>query len=182
MAIDTTWRLGVSADNTPILATRRQGPEPERDKPILVGVRGKWYDVSKYVAVHPGGDILLEYADRDATASFVAYHDDRVLKHWKPVGTYAFDAAAPDGDAFAGAHLRLAEEFERLGFFRTSRVWVGWMLLRAAGSNICLIAAVPGTAGCWWSGLVAHTASCASLICRSASSLTCERGPRPVEL
>ena len=46
------------------------------------------YDLTKYLARHPGGDVLLEFAGRDATAQFVAYHSDSVLKHWKPVGTY----------------------------------------------------------------------------------------------
>lgn len=80
------YQLGHSSEGTPIVQAKWR-PVPEKG-PILVGVRGSWYDVSMYVPSHPGGDIILEFAGRDATAQFVAYHPDKVLRHWKPVGTY----------------------------------------------------------------------------------------------
>lgn len=115
----TNWRVGVSGDRTPIFQTKRQFP-PASEKPVLIGVRGKWYDVTNFAASHPGGDVILEYAGRDATAVFVAYHHDKVLQRWKAAGTYDFDADAPGGDAFAGAHIKLAADFEAKGYFVTS--------------------------------------------------------------
>ena len=56
-----------------------EGANPE--KPKLIGIDGRWYDVTKFVSKHPGGKVILEYVGRDASAIFHAYHDsDRVLK------------------------------------------------------------------------------------------------------
>lgn len=47
-------------------------------QPCVVGVKGRWYDVSAYVAFHPGGDIICEFHQKDATYHFLAYHDEKV--------------------------------------------------------------------------------------------------------
>jgi len=96
------------------------------DKPILIGIRGNWYDVTSYVGHHPGGDVLLEFAGQDATAQFLAYHDEEVvLRHRKPVGTgYVWDQKRPGGDALEGDYLRLHQRFKSLGYFKTDMTWL----------------------------------------------------------
>jgi fatty acid desaturase len=133
---------------------------------VRVGVRGKWYDVSNFVERHPGGDVLLEFQDRDATAQFIAFHDEaKVLKHWKPVGTYEFDEAAPGGDPLEGEYLKLAAHFEREGYFETDMRWfarrlalIAMMLLGAllgaiayvqAGSRLSFVAGAVLLGGFW---------------------------------
>ena len=125
------WRAGVSGDGTPIYQSKRL--IPKEGEPLLVGIRGSWYDITNFVLRHPGGDVLLEFVGRDATAPFVAYHAESVLKAWKPVGFYEFDADAPNGDSFAGAHLKLADAFEEAGFFRTSKRFIASRFGMAAG-------------------------------------------------
>lgn len=39
-------------------------------------VAAKVYDVTSWVEQHPGGDVLLSYAGRDATDVFTAFHSD----------------------------------------------------------------------------------------------------------
>eukprot|EP00168_Porphyra_purpurea_P012739 TRINITY_DN340_c0_g1_i1.p1 TRINITY_DN340_c0_g1~~TRINITY_DN340_c0_g1_i1.p1 ORF type:complete len:268 (-),score=91.15 TRINITY_DN340_c0_g1_i1:838-1641(-) len=41
-----------------------------------VSIRGKVYDVSAFSAVHPGGDIVLTAAGKDATDVFAAFHQN----------------------------------------------------------------------------------------------------------
>ena len=89
---------GHSSDSESIVSTFRPNLPP--DKPILIGICGKWwYDATEYLRHHPaGGDILLDFAGRDATAHFLAYHGaKKVLKYCKPVGTYELNEEAPDG-------------------------------------------------------------------------------------
>lgn len=145
----TTWRKGgVNAEGTRVKEIfRREAPA---SGPILVGVRGTWYDVTSYVKHHPGGDVILEYAGRDATAIFVANHDERILKRHKRAGEYEWDEARPKGDALEGDFLALAREFETEGLFVTSMAWFRsrlyiWAAFLAA--TLGLIAAY--TRG-WW--------------------------------
>jgi len=96
-----TYRVARSVEGTKIVEAKFRPVPPEG--PVLVGVRGNWYDITKYVPNHPGGDILLEFAGRDATAQFVAYHSDKVLKHWKPVGSYKCAAMLAQNTLAPGA-------------------------------------------------------------------------------
>ena len=94
---------GHSSDSESIVSTFRPNLPP--DKPILIGIRGKWwYDATEYLRHHPaGGDILLDFAGRDAAAHFLAYHGaKKVLKYCKPVGTYELNKEAPDGEHMQG--------------------------------------------------------------------------------
>mmetsp|Transcript_21482 Transcript_21482/g.49343 ORF Transcript_21482/g.49343 Transcript_21482/m.49343 type:complete len:461 (-) Transcript_21482:269-1651(-) len=117
------YGAGIAHDGTRIKEAKR--PQLHgTGQPLLVGVRGKWYDVSKYVSRHPGGDLLLEFVGKDATAQFVAYHSDRVLKGWRPVGEYEWNAEAPGGDQLEGDVLRLSARFETEGLFETPRSFV----------------------------------------------------------
>eukprot|EP00658_Telonema_sp_P-2_P037799 TRINITY_DN27172_c0_g1_i1.p1 TRINITY_DN27172_c0_g1~~TRINITY_DN27172_c0_g1_i1.p1 ORF type:complete len:246 (+),score=64.16 TRINITY_DN27172_c0_g1_i1:153-890(+) len=132
---------GVNIEGTRIKEALRP-VRKERDK-CLVGVRGKWYDVTNFVRNHPGGDVLTEFAGRDATAQFMAYHDEvKVLGKRKPVGTYEWDESAPGGDAMEADYLRLGYEFERLGYFKPDLAWttsrIGLAFAFLASSLLCV--------------------------------------------
>ena len=164
-AAKSKWRVGaMNPEGRRIKSIIRQ--ERGASEEVRVGVRGKWYDVSKFVERHPGGDVLLEFQDRDATAQFVAFHDEaKVLKHWKPVGTYEFDEAAPGGDPLEGEYLKLAAHFEREGYYETDMRWfarrlalIAMMLLGAllgaiayvqAGSRLSFVAGAVLLGGFW---------------------------------
>lgn len=169
----SAWRVGaLNAEGYRIKEAIRQQRGASGE--VRVGVRGKWYDVSNFVERHPGGDVLLEFQDRDATAQFIAYHDEaKVLKHWRPVGTYEFDEAAPGGDPLEGEYLKLAAHFEREGYFETDMRWFAgklalttMMLLGAllgaiayvqAGSRLSFVAGAVLLAGFWQqSGFFMH--------------------------
>lgn len=115
------YAMGKTMDGASIVDTLRAAAPAG---PVLIGVRGNWYDVTSFVEKHPGGDVLLDFAGQDATAQFIAYHDDRVLKGRKPVGTYAWNPDAPGNDAFEGDFLKLAAKWESQGYFETSLAFI----------------------------------------------------------
>jgi len=43
-------------------------------------IKGKVYDVSQWVSRHPGGDLIMQGAGREATPFFVPYHPSKVSK------------------------------------------------------------------------------------------------------
>lgn len=90
-----------------------------KKKKKLVGIRGKWYDVTTFVPHHPGGDVILEFVGRDATAQFMAYHSPKVLAKRKPVGSYDFDPDKPGGEAMQGDWMKLVDRYEAMGYFQT---------------------------------------------------------------
>ncbi|CAH1774251.1 unnamed protein product [Owenia fusiformis] len=85
----------------------------------LIGIAGAWYDVKHFIAKHPGGPIIKEFIGKDATSVFRAFHDNSVLKHRRPVGTYQRSFADPATKAFAELHIF----FKNNGFFESNQVW-----------------------------------------------------------
>jgi hypothetical protein len=107
---------GINAEGKPVKATLRKQFQPSATNPLLIGIRGNWYDVTSFVPHHPGGDILLDFAGQDATPQFIAYHDEKmVLKSRKPVGRYDYKAA----DKMDEDWLKLNDKYEKLGYFKT---------------------------------------------------------------
>ncbi|CAH1800240.1 unnamed protein product [Owenia fusiformis] len=92
----------------------------EDGKRKLVGVDGFWYDVTDFIDKHPGGPIIGSFIGEDATHVFHAYgHDPKILKHRKPVGTYAMRERHPADKDFD----ELKKIFEERGYFETDFVW-----------------------------------------------------------
>lgn len=87
---------------------------------IHIGVCGDWYDVTDFVWKHPGGDIILEYADRDATLIFYAFHPRGVLEKRRDMicGTYDYKPTIHET-----AYMRLYRDFEERGFFASTSMW-----------------------------------------------------------
>lgn len=127
---------GRAADGAPIANSQRPAAAPtvdtiitaqdnETKQALLVGVRGNWYDITNFLPYHPGGDVILEFVGRDATAQFMAYHNPRVLAKRKPVGTYDFDKVKPGGEVMQGDWMALSEKYEQLGYYDTP-LWFVW--------------------------------------------------------
>lgn len=109
-------------------------------RPAMIGILGKWYDASNFAPHHPGGDILYEFHNRDATAQFLAYHDSRILTDRIRLtvrGEYEYDTEKPGGSAFQGAWMKLNAKFEREGRYATP---LSFLLSRVA----ILVAAAAG--------------------------------------
>jgi cytochrome b involved in lipid metabolism len=53
-----------------------------KDKQWLV-IDCSVYDITKFAAFHPGGELIIrEYAGKDATESFYAFHRQEVLQKY----------------------------------------------------------------------------------------------------
>lgn len=173
-SVPQTYFQGRAKGGHPITDTHR--PALQQDKPLLIGIRGKWYDVTEYLPHHPGGDVLLEFSGRDATAQFLAYHDaKRVLKYRKHVGTYDFNEDAPGGEPMQGDWLKLYDKYEELGYNKTPTSFIisrfaiifaflivsltlVWYYLRSPHPLILLMASI-SLAGFWQqSGFLMHDA------------------------
>ncbi|XP_013386990.1 cytochrome b5 [Lingula anatina] len=50
------------------------------DNPPWIIIDNKMYDISGYVSQHPGGDIILKHAGKDATLAFQHQPAHRVVK------------------------------------------------------------------------------------------------------
>lgn len=82
----------------------------------LIGIDGKWYDVSNFISKHPGGPVIQHFLGKDATIVFHTYgHSDSMLKYRKPVGTYKRVNETPADQDFE----KLMKDFKRNGYFET---------------------------------------------------------------
>eukprot|EP01062_Namystynia_karyoxenos_P066035 TRINITY_DN60054_c0_g1_i1.p1 TRINITY_DN60054_c0_g1~~TRINITY_DN60054_c0_g1_i1.p1 ORF type:complete len:788 (+),score=253.74 TRINITY_DN60054_c0_g1_i1:104-2467(+) len=96
---DGTARAVHKDSHNRILRVLAPTPPPGGRK--LIGVDGKWYDVTAFIPYHPGGDVLEEFVGRDATAQVLAFHSRDVLRGRQPVGEYerVVDPAERDFEA-----------------------------------------------------------------------------------
>lgn len=91
----------------------------------LVGVNGKWYDMTSFIPKHPGGPVIEQFIGKDATVPFksIFNHGD-ILKHRKPVGTYRVAKRHPADDDFE----KLIKMFHEKGWFKTDWGWYAKMM------------------------------------------------------
>ncbi|KAL3937165.1 MAG: hypothetical protein SGARI_002260 [Bacillariaceae sp.] len=110
------YTKGRSDDGTVIHGSLRPRRDPKQS-PAIIGIQGKWYDATKFAAHHPGGDIIYEFHNRDATAQFLAYHNVKLLERYKfsVKGEYEFDFDAPGGSKLQGAWMKLNQKFQAEG-------------------------------------------------------------------
>jgi len=86
----------------------------------LVGVNGKWYDITDFISKHPGGPIIEMFVGKDASVPFkTMFNHGDILKHRKPVGTYRMANRHPADDDFE----KLIRMFHEKGWFTTDWEW-----------------------------------------------------------
>jgi fatty acid desaturase/cytochrome b involved in lipid metabolism len=113
---------------------------------LIVGVEGEWYDVTKFAQRHPGGDVIYEFHNRDATGPFLAYHNRKVLKMAKkiisnkeeerqeppPTPTPGKDKVTSNkGGNLDDDWIKLNDEFEKLGLYEPTMLflWSRWLIV-----------------------------------------------------
>lgn len=87
----------------------------------LIGIDGYWYDVTKFIPHHPGGNIITRFVGKDASAVFHAFHKDSVLKHRKPY--MKLDSESVENDEVTQTFAELGNFFEKEGYFKTNYYW-----------------------------------------------------------
>lgn len=84
-------------------------------------IQGKVYDVSSWVTRHPGGDLIMQGAGREATAFFVPYHPSKVSKMLRKYEIGIVDDYKPFytwESEFYGTMKRRVDEFCQKNDFR----------------------------------------------------------------
>mmetsp|Transcript_8190 Transcript_8190/g.34409 ORF Transcript_8190/g.34409 Transcript_8190/m.34409 type:complete len:470 (-) Transcript_8190:101-1510(-) len=90
------------------------------NEPCMITVNEQTYDMRNWVSSHPGGDIILQYHDKDATAVFAAFHSKEaydVLRRFSPADTPTQmdgHAPAPKAASNSAASATAAADFETL--------------------------------------------------------------------
>lgn len=50
--------------------------KPQRFAPMRTKINGRWLELSEeFIRAHPGGPVITQYADADATHIFHAFHE-----------------------------------------------------------------------------------------------------------
>eukprot|EP01065_Artemidia_motanka_P035395 TRINITY_DN43310_c0_g1_i1.p1 TRINITY_DN43310_c0_g1~~TRINITY_DN43310_c0_g1_i1.p1 ORF type:complete len:487 (+),score=177.57 TRINITY_DN43310_c0_g1_i1:59-1462(+) len=129
-------------------------PEVEEGEPMLVGVEGKWYDMTSFIPHHPGGEVIKEFIGRDATAQVLAFHGKDVMKGRTPVGKYEREDDAAQLD-FEALLKRLRDD----GWYRPPLQWFAAKCLVCfaffAVSAFCIFSSAPDFCPAWlWSYVV----------------------------
>ncbi|XP_013413397.1 sphingolipid 10-desaturase isoform X2 [Lingula anatina] len=108
--------ISVGENNNQV--NRKASTHQDQGERKLIGIDGKWYDITTFIPHHPGGDIIKHFIGRDATAVFHSFHERDVLKHRKPVGDFELDE-----DPATEAFRQLQKFFIENGYFETSMLW-----------------------------------------------------------
>lgn len=125
--------------------------------PQQIVIEGVTYDVARYAAKHPGGEILLKYLGRDATAAFAAFHVASVrkklagLKAKAPLVLPESELSSDAERDFAALHARARDEglfASRPGFFIQQGLFVTALIAASVG----LVAGFGGAAWSWVTG------------------------------
>eukprot|EP00298_Acanthocystis_sp_HF-20_P016453 c21485_g2_i1.p1 GENE.c21485_g2_i1~~c21485_g2_i1.p1 ORF type:complete len:443 (+),score=141.42 c21485_g2_i1:135-1463(+) len=99
------------------IRTTPKGVKNEDKK--YIGIDGKWYDITTLANNHPGGNIILEYINKDATQVFHSFHNPNILNHFRIVGTYDPQLSPIDQDL-----LSLLKSFWLEGLFEPNFNWI----------------------------------------------------------
>jgi cytochrome b involved in lipid metabolism len=76
----TSEKNSTSESNSKPIITWKELKQHTSKDDCWIALHGKVYDVTKFATVHPGGNIIYEYAGRDATDEFDAFHLPRVQR------------------------------------------------------------------------------------------------------
>ena len=92
------------------LATNKQSDDQNYIDRQCIGIDGYWYDITKFIPFHPGGDVIKQFVGKDASAVFHAFHKDSVLKHRRPCGK--MQEIKPEVDEAGVAFTQLGKKFQ----------------------------------------------------------------------
>eukprot|EP00164_Ancoracysta_twista_P003154 GFYU01004206.1.p1 GENE.GFYU01004206.1~~GFYU01004206.1.p1 ORF type:complete len:451 (-),score=140.41 GFYU01004206.1:245-1597(-) len=109
----------MTADAVPItiLGTKSSYAIGGASEECVIFIHGKCYDVTKWVADHPGGDILLKYHLKDATDAFTAFH---AKDTWRMLTAYEIKSSDARFDTYK-SQMPNTEDSTLLKNFRAFR-------------------------------------------------------------
>ncbi|XP_035666843.1 sphingolipid 10-desaturase-like isoform X3 [Branchiostoma floridae] len=119
----------------------------------LVGVEGKWYDVTNFAHRHPGGDIINYFINKDATDVFRSVHPrggEHLIKYLKAVGTYTNSVTE---DPFNRDMRELYNRLQKEGYFKPDLRWYAKKYAVCLVLLFVIIALVVGFESSWAHGL-----------------------------
>eukprot|EP01026_Neomeris_dumetosa_P031093 TRINITY_DN2470_c0_g1_i1.p1 TRINITY_DN2470_c0_g1~~TRINITY_DN2470_c0_g1_i1.p1 ORF type:complete len:486 (-),score=56.14 TRINITY_DN2470_c0_g1_i1:998-2455(-) len=96
-------------------------------------VKNKVYDVSEFVEKHPGGRVIKEYAGKDASDVFNAFHSK---KAWQQLSEF-YIGEIRDSNQLSPVQLeyqQLYRDFKREGLFKSNKLYYLWKVM----SNQCI--------------------------------------------
>jgi fatty acid desaturase len=102
------------------------------DEKRFVHIDGVAYDVEHWARKHPGGEVMLRFLGKDATAAFLAFHQRRshkTLKAFRVKGERPEAPVPESAHAVERAFAALRDEVEAAGAFTGRR---GYFLARGA--------------------------------------------------
>lgn len=122
---DILTQPALNSDNQPINDSIRCQPIVYNSKTAkCIGVNGIWYDVTNFVSLHPGGNIIMEYFGQDATSTFFMYHTVEDLNRVKKSSTYNMKLVNPIScSPIEQDYRELQVLFRKLGYFDADLKW-----------------------------------------------------------
>lgn len=100
---------------------KARGTKTERK---YIGYRGQWYDITKFIKHHPGGNIIERFVGQDATHVIETAHRGDVLTLRRPINA-GYDGTSPgyQPTSFGRQMLALHHRLQKEGFYDSSRDW-----------------------------------------------------------
>lgn len=141
---------GKGSDSRAHKAAAMVSAKEVKEKNYLV-IGGKCYDAPRFVSQHPGGDILMTYAGRDASDVFAAFHRGSADSFAKLEGLYVGDLASPLENTVAESGFEkdirsLGAKLQAQGLFKADPVWYLLKTTSTAALGLC------GALLCLWPG------------------------------
>jgi len=114
----------------------------DKTAPMQVGVDGQWIDVKNFAKHHPGGDVIYEFLNRDASAQFYAFHSPSVLSRFKVIGKYDMSATETGKQPAEMAFLSMVKRLDKDGFFGPENAYYARKVALCACLMVCVVAGV----------------------------------------
>lgn len=102
-------------------------------------VKDKVYDVTEFGKSHPGGRVIFEFAGRDATDVFSAFHSPHAWSLLRKHVVGQLKDASHEGAGFVADFRDLKAEFMREGLFKSSKLYYVWKLASTSGIILAAI-------------------------------------------
>jgi len=142
--------------------------EPEESKVMTAGapnaasepvkevfIDGRWYDITNFVKIHPGGSVIAYMMGKDASEAFHAFH---ARSQKAPKWLQSLPSREPNSsdlalcqDPLIRDFIELREQLDKEGFFKASYLHVAYRLLEAL--LLFIWGAQLLSAGWFWTGI-----------------------------